>query len=545
MALMLTLMTVGSVSAVEPANPDFERTWSRTDKPVSDLVVSRTWMWGPGANTGSMMETYAESPGGQREVQYYDKSRMEINPPDAESSLWHVTNGLLATEMITGQMQMGDNTFNPINPAGIPVAGDADDTEGPTYAALAQVLGDEPLDEGTEITWRMDKSGNVSNENPLTGHGVTAAYWDEETNHTVASPFWAFMNSSGLVWEDGAYVTDQLFENPFYATGRPITEAYWATVKVADEVQGVLLQCFERRCLTYTPQNEDGWKVEAGNVGQHYYAWRYGAQSDTVTIYLVAEGDGGASGIPVGCGDSLIDIERPVGEDVEPVQAALEALLAIKTRNFGESGLTTALYSSELTVDSVEIVAGNATVNLSGEISVAGVCDEPRFVEQIRQTVLAAEGVETADIFINDIALDDLFGPAETQTATVFFVETDDEGNPVGCGDPPLVGVEVSFSAEVDPIFGALTALFAFDEMTVGDDELYNALYQSDLTGVSVFVEDGHATVDITGTYAVGGVCDEPRFVDQITETVLNFDTVTTAEIFINDVPLEDLFSQM
>jgi hypothetical protein len=44
---------------------------------------------------------------------------------------------------------------------------------------------------------------------------------------------------------------------------------------VAGTVQEVLLQCFERRCLTYTPGNDAGWQVEAGNVGQHYYYWRY------------------------------------------------------------------------------------------------------------------------------------------------------------------------------------------------------------------------------------------------------------------------------
>jgi hypothetical protein len=38
------------------------------------------------------------------------------------------------------------------------------------------------------------------------------------------------------------------------------------------------MQCFERRCLTYTPGNDPAWQVEAGNVGQHYYAWRYGPQ---------------------------------------------------------------------------------------------------------------------------------------------------------------------------------------------------------------------------------------------------------------------------
>ena len=37
----------------------------------------------------------------------------------------------------------------------------------------------------------------------------------------------------------------------------------------------VLIQCFERRCLTYTPDNVTEWQVEMGNVGQHYYRWRY------------------------------------------------------------------------------------------------------------------------------------------------------------------------------------------------------------------------------------------------------------------------------
>jgi hypothetical protein len=37
----------------------------------------------------------------------------------------------------------------------------------------------------------------------------------------------------------------------------------------------VLVQLFERRVLTYTPTNPAGFKVEMGNVGQHYYRWRY------------------------------------------------------------------------------------------------------------------------------------------------------------------------------------------------------------------------------------------------------------------------------
>jgi hypothetical protein len=47
-------------------------------------------------------------------------------------------------------------------------------------------------------------------------------------------------------------------------------------VRVAGVQQLVMIQCFERRAMTYTPQNEPNWRVEAGNVGRHYYAWRYG-----------------------------------------------------------------------------------------------------------------------------------------------------------------------------------------------------------------------------------------------------------------------------
>jgi len=33
-----------------------------------------------------------------------------------------------------------------------------------------------------------------------------------------------------------------------------------------------------QRVLTYTPSNPAGWQVEMGNVGRHYYTWRYGVE---------------------------------------------------------------------------------------------------------------------------------------------------------------------------------------------------------------------------------------------------------------------------
>jgi hypothetical protein len=83
------------------------------------------------------------------------------------------------------------------------------------------------------------------------------------------------MVSSGIVFENGEFVDDLLFLNPYYATGLPITEAYWSNVMVAGSQQWVLTQAFERRVMTYTPTNPAGFQVEAGNVGLHYYEWRY------------------------------------------------------------------------------------------------------------------------------------------------------------------------------------------------------------------------------------------------------------------------------
>ena len=233
-------------------------------------------MWGPQAVVGPVNEQYAEAPGGQRQVVYFDKSRMEItNPGGDANSIWYVTNGLLVTEMVTGQLQTGNNQFQARGPAMVNVAGDADQVGGVTYALIASVRSTSAFPVGSSNTAVLTSTG-VTSLPQLAQYGVTGAHYVPETNHTVASPFWSFMNQQGVVYQSGGFTNDQLFQNPFYATGYPIAEAYWANVKVGGVYRDVLIQCFERRCLTYTPGNPPGWDVEAGNVGQHYFAWRYG-----------------------------------------------------------------------------------------------------------------------------------------------------------------------------------------------------------------------------------------------------------------------------
>jgi hypothetical protein len=245
--------------------------WEREDRPVL-AGESRTWLWGPDY-FDVRAEPYDEAPDGYRAVRYYDKSRMEItNPSGDRSDDWYVTNGLLVRELITGQMQVGNARFIDRQPAEVPVAGDANDPNSPTYATLQGVLDSPPLEVGSEITATIDRFGNVGDGGP---GGVTAGHHVPETNHTVADVFWEYLNSTGRIWDGQRFTEGRLFQPTFFATGFPITEAYWSTVRVAGEPQDVLIQCFERRCLTYTPDNPDGWQVEMGNVGRHYHAWRY------------------------------------------------------------------------------------------------------------------------------------------------------------------------------------------------------------------------------------------------------------------------------
>jgi hypothetical protein len=251
--------------------------WQRTDKPVMDGVVNRTWMWGPATTAYLTWEHYAEAPEGERKVIYFDKSRMEITDPnDDRDDPWFVSNGLLVVELMTGQLQAGHNSFEQHSPANVNVAGDADDPNGVTYAMMAGLRVPYTGPEPGPLTWTIDRAGNVGTDARFASYDVGVEWYAPATGHWVAGPFWEFMNSTGTVWEDEQYRNEALFADPFYATGYPITEAYWVEVLLEGQPEDVLLQCFERRCLTWTPTNPAGWEVEAGNVGLHYYIWRYG-----------------------------------------------------------------------------------------------------------------------------------------------------------------------------------------------------------------------------------------------------------------------------
>jgi hypothetical protein len=281
------------------ADPAFQTVWERSDKPVAEgRAGGRSWTWGPQARQ-PLREPYSRNVfGGDRLVQYFDKARMEINDPNGDrTNLYFVTNGRLVVEMISGRVQTGDNSYDNRLAAEIPVSGDNTpaNKDAPTYATLyntANIGGVGP--DGAQVTGgllpgrSLDRSGALHNvslasvacppRTPNVNGAVAAATWVPQTKHNIPKVFWDFLNQRGPIYVNGSYQNGPVVDWVF-AMGYPITEPYWVKTVVGTRSQWVLFQAFERRILTYTPCNEAAFQVEMGNVGLHYYDWRYGTAS--------------------------------------------------------------------------------------------------------------------------------------------------------------------------------------------------------------------------------------------------------------------------
>ncbi len=281
--LMMVLVMVPVSLAADPLPAllgPVQRVYDRTDKAVLENKPGASWVWGPRVQDSS--EDYKESPGGKRQVYYFEKGRLEINDPAKNpNDKYYVSSGLLLREMITGQYQNGDATVIDRGPANVPLAGDLAPgvADSPTYASLSNLVSFDGSWRSNDVSGQpVDKmlglGGAISTRKDLV-QGVTYGQYYKETGHNVAKPFVDFMNRKGLVYENGNYINNAQVFDQIYVFGYPISEPYWTHVTVAGKEQFVLVQAFERRLLTYTPANSDPYKVELGNLGLAYVTWRY------------------------------------------------------------------------------------------------------------------------------------------------------------------------------------------------------------------------------------------------------------------------------
>ncbi|MGC9348311.1 MAG: GerMN domain-containing protein [Anaerolineae bacterium] len=108
----------------------------------------------------------------------------------------------------------------------------------------------------------------------------------------------------------------------------------------------------------------------------------------------------------MGCDDSVVPVEVVIEPTVAPLTAAINKLLAIDTEYYGQSGLYNALHASNLTLEGINIVQGKATIALSGELVLGGVCDNPRVEAQLEETALQYSTVSQVEILLNGEPLD-------------------------------------------------------------------------------------------------------------------------------------------
>lgn len=136
--------------------------------------------------------------------------------------------------------------------------------------------------------------------------------------------------------------------------------------------------------------------------------------------------------------------------------------------------------------------------------------------------------------------------PSKPQTVKIFLVAPGDNGQSgklIGCGDS-LVAVEIAIEPTVAVLRAALIELLNLaPDMYFGQSGLYNALYLSNLTIQKLEIVNRQALIHLNGTLIFGGDCDIPLIQAQLTEIALQFSTVDSVSVFINDIPLEEVLS--
>jgi hypothetical protein len=134
---------------------------------------------------------------------------------------------------------------------------------------------------------------------------------------------------------------------------------------------------------------------------------------DRVKIYMIALEDKGQSGPEVGCGDSLVAVDRDIAPTRAPLTAAMTELLAVNDQYYGQSGFYNALYQSDLQVENITIdEQGLASIYLAGTYALSGVCDSPRFEAQLIETARQFSTVKEVSIFINGKPLEEILSVA-------------------------------------------------------------------------------------------------------------------------------------
>ena len=110
-------------------------------------------------------------------------------------------------------------------------------------------------------------------------------------------------------------------------------------------------------------------------------------------------------------------------------------------------------------------------------------------------------------------------------------------GRTDGCGGR-AVPLEVDLPAPAPALEGALSALMALQKGAEAKG-LYNALAHSPLKVDRIDRTGPEVRVYLSGYVEIGGDCDGPRILAQLTETALQFHDIQHAQFFVDGKPLQ------
>jgi hypothetical protein len=257
-AALVFALPVREANGTPFASPAFERLWLQHQRAQLDLWGQTPLAW--------RIEPYADSPGGRRLVQYFDRGRMELTALGTATRS-SVTQGRLAWELTTGQIAIGSDLFVHRPPPNLPIDGGPADPRVPTYASFAALVAqtasdrtasDRPLD-----TW-LAADGTLDTAAPPAP--VRPSRYVAATHRNLPDVTVSLFDRSPL----GPDAWIETF-------GYPISEPVWAYYRRGDTALPSLVQVFERRILVYTPSLPPDQRFTVVNTGRHYYRWRYGS----------------------------------------------------------------------------------------------------------------------------------------------------------------------------------------------------------------------------------------------------------------------------
>ncbi|MFJ6269204.1 hypothetical protein ACIQG8_04355 [Pseudarthrobacter oxydans] len=135
--------------------------------------------------------------------------------------------------------------------------------------------------------------------------------------------------------------------------------------------------------------------------------------------------------------------------------------------------------------------------------------------------------------------------PEQVAPLTIYYVAVDDDGvsGPlIGCGDS-LVATTTAPVRFTDQVRPSVEALLSNKSRDVGLSGLVNVLYQSNLTYTGGELAGSTITIYLTGQFMLGGVCDIPRAKAQLEYTAMAAAGATSAQVFVNGRPIDEVLS--